>query len=68
MLRIAGQTAGPIELTFFVDALGWPGVLKLIFFSEIFLFLFFHGQRRTLQLVIIYFTNIFLQSSCSTAG
>ena len=25
MLRIAGQTAGPIGLTFFVDTHGWPG-------------------------------------------
>ena len=24
MLSIAGQTAGPIELTFFVDTHGWP--------------------------------------------
>ena len=25
MFPIAGQTAGPIELTFFVDTQGWPG-------------------------------------------
>ena len=25
MLRIAGQTAGPIGLNFFVDTHGWPG-------------------------------------------
>jgi len=25
MLRIAGQTAGPNGLTFFVDTNGWPG-------------------------------------------
>ena len=28
MLRIAGQTAGPIGLNFFVDTHGYPGVLK----------------------------------------
>ena len=28
MLPIAGQTAGPIELTFFVDTHGWPGSVK----------------------------------------
>ena len=26
MLPIAGQTAGPIGLKFFVDTQGWPGV------------------------------------------
>ena len=36
MLRIAGQTAGPIGLKFFVDIHGR---------------FFFHGQRRALQLV-----------------
>ena len=25
MLRIAGQTAGPIGLNFFLDTHGWPG-------------------------------------------
>ena len=25
MLRIAGQTAGPNGVTFFVDTHGWPG-------------------------------------------
>ncbi len=28
MLRIAGQTAGPIGLTFFEDTHGWPGDVK----------------------------------------
>ena len=28
MLRIAGQTAGPIGLKFFVDTHGWPGGVK----------------------------------------
>jgi len=28
MLRIAGQTAGPIRLNFFVGTLGWPGGVK----------------------------------------
>ena len=39
MLRIAGQTTGPIGLKFFVDTHGWPGVLwpvKMEFFSKIF--------------------------------
>ena len=47
MLPIAGQTAGPIGLNFFVSTQGWPGVLwlKKIFknvrhFFQIFLF---HG-------------------------
>ena len=29
MLPIAGQTAGPIGLTFFVDTQGWPGGVKV---------------------------------------
>ena len=38
MLRIAGQTAGPIGLKFFVDTHGWPwGVIgyknRFIFFQ-----------------------------------
>ena len=28
MFPIAGQTAGPIGLKFFVDTHGWPGVIK----------------------------------------
>jgi len=47
---IAGQTAGPIGLKFFVDTQGWPRN----FFSNIFLkkmFSFFHGQRRAFRLV-----------------
>ena len=40
MLPVAGQTAGPIGLKFFVDTHGWPGGV------------FFHGQRWALQLVI----------------
>ena len=28
MFPIAGQTAGPIGLKFFVDTQGWPGVFK----------------------------------------
>ena len=54
MLRIAGQTAGPIGRKFFVDTHGWPEYrLKIseIFFN-IFFQLFFHGQRWALQLVI----------------
>ena len=54
MVPIAGQTAGPIGLNFFVDAQGRPGgviVKKYIFFSNFFFKFFFHGQRRALQLV-----------------
>jgi len=29
MLPIAGQTAGPIGLKFFVDTQGWPGGARL---------------------------------------
>ena len=58
MFPIAGQTAGPIGLTFFVDTHGWPGGdigyqkiekknFKIFFLQN----LFFHGQRRALQLV-----------------
>ena len=51
MFPIAGQTAGPIGLNFFVDTHGWPGgdkgLKKSIFFSKF----FSHGQRRALQLV-----------------
>ena len=46
MLRIAGQTAGPIGLKFFIDTHGWPGGVinekKLNFSSQN----FFYGQRR----------------------
>ena len=53
MLRTAGQTAGQIGLTFFVDTHGWPGVLYAKQKSKIFFFkFFFHGQRRALKLVI----------------
>ena len=38
MLHIAGPTAGPIGLTFFVDTHGWPGSVigknKLKFFQN----------------------------------
>ena len=50
MLYIADQTAGPIGLKFFVDTHGLPGGvigIKSIFSN----FIFFHGQRRALQLV-----------------
>ena len=45
MLRIAGQTAGPIGLKFFVDTEGWLGGVIHKKFN------FFHGQRRAFQLV-----------------
>jgi len=46
MLGIAGQTAGLIELKFFVDTPGLP--LCVLGLKD---FIFFHGQRRALQLV-----------------
>ena len=39
MLFMAGQTAGPNGLKFFVDTYGWPGVLQAknrYFFQNIF--------------------------------
>ena len=54
MLPIAGQTAGPNELKFFVDTHGWPGgdmAKKCKFFVLFFLNFFFHGKRGALQLV-----------------
>ena len=51
MLPIAGKSAGPIGLKFFVDTHGWPhgviGKKNLIFFKQN----VFHGQRRVPQLV-----------------
>ena len=44
MLRIAGQTAGPIGLKFLWTRL-WLALLKEFFYF------FSHGQRRALQLV-----------------
>ena len=46
MIPIAGQTAGPIGLKFFVDTQGWPGgdigfKKSNIFFSKIFFFKIF---------------------------
>ena len=55
MLCIAGQTAGPIGLNFWCKLMsgrggGGYGEKKINFgFSK---FLFFHGQRRALQLVL----------------
>ena len=56
MFPIAGQTAGPIGLKFFVDTPGWPGgdiglkkskknVSKFFFFRNF----FFHGQQIDYQ-------------------
>jgi len=57
MLPIAGQTAGPIGLNFFVDNQGWPGSVigytKFDFFFNLFN-IFIHGQRRDLHLVFLY--------------
>ena len=44
MLRIAGLTAGPIGLNFFLNTHGWPPRLKKS--KKI------YGQRRALPLVI----------------
>ena len=49
MLPIAGQTAGPIGLNFFVDTHGWSTCA--VDLKKITIFLI-HGQRRALQLVI----------------
>ena len=38
MLRIAGQTAGPIGLKLFVDTQGWPGGVRGFKKIEILLF------------------------------
>ena len=47
MLPIAGQTAGPNGLKFFVDTHWWSGCVNY-FFSNF----FFHGQHWALQLVV----------------
>ena len=62
MLSIAGQMSGPIRLKYFVDTHGWPGVLlaNSQFFFYFYIFHFFHGQRRALQLVINKKENICL--------
>ena len=51
MLPLAGQTAGPIGLIFFVDTQGWPGSVTGYKNSKFFKYIFFHGQRRALHLV-----------------
>ena len=51
MLRIAGQTAGLIELKFLWKLMGGPVFFSFPFFSKFFSFLFFHSQHRSLQLV-----------------
>ena len=51
MLCIAGQRAGPIGLKFFVNTHGWPGVLWAKKIETLFFNIFFHWQRRALQLV-----------------
>ena len=50
MLPIAGQTAWPIGLTFFVDTHGWPGGVKGKIFKKK---IFFYGQPAALQLFLI---------------
>ena len=51
MLLIAGQMAGPNGLKLFVDTHGGLGVLKAKKIEKKILNIFFHGQRRALQLV-----------------
>ena len=62
MLPIAGQTAGPIGLIFFVDTQEWPGsVIGYINrnFFEIFLNIFF--SKAALVVYISYITyNLFV--------
>ena len=60
MLRTAGQRAGPIGLTIFVDTHWWPGgdmgqknqKFFYIFFKFVFQILFFYEQRWAFPLVI----------------
>ena len=66
MLPIAGQTTGPIGLTFFGDTHGGCYRLKRIDFVNIFFLKikkkkcsFYHGQRRALHLVSHKTTGIF---------
>ena len=59
MLSIAGQTAGPIGLKFFVDTQGWPGGVRLKNKKKNFFHFFIYGQRRAPQLVITNFETRF---------
>ena len=56
MLRMVGQTAGPIGLNFFVDTQGWPGGVNF-FFKYIFQKYF----SNFFQLVIKYNRMILLK-------
>ena len=53
MLSIAGQTAGPIGLTFLVDNHGWPGgvIFLKTFFSKFGFKIFLTGNAGALHLV-----------------
>ena len=69
MLRIAGQTAVPIGLKFLRTLMGGLGChrqKKFEIFSSKFFFLFFHGQRRALQLVHHKYLSVKAQQSCYT--
>ena len=60
MLPIAGQTAGPIELIFFVNTHGWSGggghrLKNLILKKKL---NFFHGQRRALSVLNNYSVSV----------
>ena len=54
MLPIAGQTAGPIGLKFFVDTQGWPGSVIGYKKIEIFFFTFFCSRA----------IHVFVSSNC----
>ena len=57
MLRIAGQTTGPIGMKFFLDTYGWPGDVKGLKFkkkmkycySKVFFSIFFTGSSASHQ-------------------
>ena len=67
MLRIAGKTAGPIRLTFFVDNHGWPGGIKVKKNRHIFFQNYSMGKRLVIQLVInkIQPNNYYMQMGVS---
>ena len=71
MLPIAGQTAGPIGLKFFVDTQGWPGGVivknsKLFFFSNFFSRFFFPRSTLGPSASLSYFTSRRLRLSSFT--
>ena len=61
MLPIAGQTAGPIGLKFFVDTQGWPGGVivknRNYFFFKLFFKFFFPRSTPGPSASLSYFTS-----------